>query len=221
MQTTRDKSIKVLLEDVQYVTAKKLGHCLVGYMKDNVSYVRYHATDIVICNGSQLILNTNGFKTVTTKKHINASLQGYNISKFIVQKGGVWYLDDHVFYDGMVLDMQGNVLDERDDEELARTKRYEKLIKKYIVKMREMHSVEGKFPEPSNGDCWFCMTEAKDFGDHVLAHLEETYVHGSLIVRALINAGYTDFQLPVVYHMAHITLRAVRKYLKKSVNLPC
>jgi len=88
--------------------------------------------------------------------------------------------------------------------------------------------LKGPFPAPSNGDCWMCMMktqEGKSLGEssgdnsHILGHIKERYLHGSLIVNALTWAGYTNPQ--TIYQMglgANIR-RALKRYLYRQCGL--
>jgi hypothetical protein len=55
--------------------------------------------------------------------------------------------------------------------------------------------------------------------DHLLSHLKENYLHGSLLVNAMREYGFRDDQIGFHYQLQlHDTFkRAVRKYLYKRL----
>lgn len=64
-----------------------------------------HSTDVVeICMDGNYILNSGGWRTVTTKSRIN---QYSPIG--VCQKKGVWYINDQPFRDGMRIDPSGKL----------------------------------------------------------------------------------------------------------------
>ena len=97
-------------------------------------------------------------------------------------------------------------------------------IKKYVDLI-----TEDNLPIPNNGDCWYClMTTDKDkktlgdaFGDtsHLISHLEEGYVVGSLLVNAMREAGYRGEQISFHYQLKMVDAfkRALKKYLIKRL----
>ncbi len=226
MNVRSDRKIADMLNGVTYETAKKIGHCRALYTTDRFETVRYQDTDIAskyLANG-HVILNSGGFRTKTTKENINRAMDMWGIPVSLYQAKSVWHVvaegSDHVFYDGIELDTDGKVLDPHDEAEEAEAKMYQKQIKEYMLELKKVHTELGRYPEPSNGDCWLCMGGApNDFAEHVVQHLEEKYIHGSLIVRALLNNGYQEEQLPFVFQMQFAVERSVRKYLKKAVGV--
>ena len=71
--------------------------------------VRLYETNIVKVTRKTLVLNSGGWKTVTTKQAINRALQQvceHGMAPFVRQSKGVWYVDfangrTVVFRDGM------------------------------------------------------------------------------------------------------------------------
>jgi len=55
--------------------------------------------------------------------------------------------------------------------------------------------------------------------DHLLSHIEEGYLHGSILVNAMREAGYNDMQIGVHYHLRlHKNFRrSLQKYLTKRL----
>lgn len=73
--------------------------------------VRYHATDILIAHpDGNVVLNSGGWRTATTKKKINQ----YLFAAHIYQAAGVWYLvgSNHTaeFFDGITLRIDNEVV---------------------------------------------------------------------------------------------------------------
>jgi hypothetical protein len=55
--------------------------------------------------------------------------------------------------------------------------------------------------------------------DHLFSHLEESYLHGSILVNAMKEYGYNDMQISLHYQMELFDTfkRSVRKYLQKCL----
>ena len=78
---------------------------------------------------------------------------------------------------------------------------------------------------PNNRDCWYCLMHDKegnslgDNTDHIISHLDEMYVHGSLILNALKWKGYLNPE--IIWHMdaRSCIVGAVRAYLKRQLEL--
>ncbi len=187
---------------------------------DNRDIIRLHNTDVVTKwpNG-YITLNSGGWRTVTTKDRINS----YSNIR-VYSKRGIWYVKDDIpFFDGITFNSNGECLNPISDGDNEQ-KRLLKLIDKYIAECRKLDS----FPMPSNGDCWYCMMhtqdgkslgEATDNKDHLMSHLEEKYIHGSLVVNALKAAGYNETQLGYVYRIKDIGIRAIRRYFKNNLGI--
>ena len=96
-------------------------------------------------------------------------------------------------------------------------------IRKYCLLITEKN-----LPIPSSGDCWLCslrteegtpMGELNHNPGHLLDHLKEKYLHGSILVNAMREYGYRDEQLGLFYSMKIVNTfrRATRKYLQKRL----
>ena len=79
---------------------------------EDFTVVRLHSSDIVKFNDSRVILDADGWYTVTTKQRMNQAAREYNLGFWVYQKDRVWYLgcaEDchdpkphfHPYYDGM------------------------------------------------------------------------------------------------------------------------
>lgn len=82
---------------------------------------------------------------------------------------------------------------------------------------------------PSSGDCWHCLMrtqsgqtlgDATGNVDHLISHVREGYVHGSLIANAYFDAGHNKYFLSMVFsrpaEYVDWTRRIVKKYLLKT-----
>lgn len=72
-----------------------------------VTHVVYHNTKVVSFNPDQIILNSGGWETTTTKRRMNQTSNQFNLGYSVYQKGGMWFVDynekTYTFYDGMRL----------------------------------------------------------------------------------------------------------------------
>lgn len=214
------QSMKDMLEGVEYMGKPKLlERNTVKYQKPNGDMaIRLHRTDIIVTgvNGT-VTLSSGGWKTMTTKDRINkyAGVQ-------IHSDKGIWKVSSIPFKDGMVIKANGEVKDmKRLIAQGERDKALAKAISKYTIKIKALPSL----PRPSAGDCWCCKGIVRD-GDtsHLLDHIKEGYIHGTLIMNALNYAGYVNPE--VIFQMFEhrqndrtSICSAVRRYLKHCLNL--
>ena len=158
--------------------------------------VQYHATDVVTYKADgRVILNSGGWKTVTTKCRINE----YSPVS-LTQTSGIWHVSppgDHkavVFRDGITWDgkrITNAARSERNEVNLR--KQVREYAREYMAKL-----AAGEIPAPSGGDCWGCCMKATDGsyplgrgGDHIRSHISkrERYFVPSLIQRAFEAMG--------------------------------
>jgi len=178
-----------------------------------------HGTRIVEYWEGQIMLNSGGYKTQTTKSRMNDYIPA---GWYIYQEKGKWFIStgegEHAtFYDGIVLNLNGTIpvitldnaarYESQDDKVL-------KQIKAYCDKVQELIDNDA-LPQPDGGDCWLCRMPDPTC---IQSHLEELYVHGTLIVNAYRAAGYRDDQLPYIWGNWN-TKHIVRRYLKKCMGL--
>lgn len=192
---------------------------------DGRKAIRLHTTDIVTEKDGVITLNSGGWKTATTKDRINGYSWENGLRKwpYISQRNHQWFVGEGIFYDGIQFKDGVQISPVKVDDELKRKKMLEK-IKKYCNLL-----TEDKLPMPGNGDCWYClMTDTKtgkSLGDssgnydHLLQHMKERYIFGSILVNAMREAGYSDSQIGVHYHMKMVDTfkRTLRKYLVKRL----
>ena len=165
--------------------------------------IKLHDTDVVtVHDDGRIVLNTGGWKTVTTKARINAWLPNYC---GLYSDRGVWYLSidqtRYAFAEGITLtpceDGGWAVLAGTDGPKDAALKdaKFKKRIREYATYC----SSKLPLPMPSGGDCWYCAMFEKAPGpgklppnvstDHLLEHMKTRYVVPSLVWNALIYSG--------------------------------
>jgi hypothetical protein len=79
--------------------------------EDGAQAIRLHLTNIITWAQGNIILNSGGWQTVTTKSRLNQFLpQGF----YIHSERGLWYVrtaqGDFKYYDGMIFNQQGALL---------------------------------------------------------------------------------------------------------------
>jgi hypothetical protein len=210
---------KDLLKDVQNVkTAKFINNntLKIEYL-DGTTAIRLHDTDIITFAGKDIILNSGGWKTRTTKERIN-EYSPANIS----QNKSLWYIKDKLFYDGCKVNQTGDMISKPIRINENKLNKLKKQITKYCNLV-----TKDNLPLPDSGDCWDCSFKTKDGktmgelsgSDHLLSHLKENYLHGSILVNAMRESGYNDTQIGLHYQMKwnDYFKRALRKYLTKRL----
>lgn len=206
--------------------------------------VRLHDTDVVTYHrNGNIILNSGGWRTPTTKNRITA------YSPAIVwSEKGVWWVDNHhafsepvlsqksLFYDGMGITYDGAVMEPRMPDKVA-VKAETKLlnaITKYVNAFGE--KIKKGIPLPNGGDCWSCYFfdekagltfgdmhgSQTDYQDHLPSHIREKYYVPSLLLNALREKGYRDpmliFQMENGHgRISYASKRALRDYLKRRL----
>jgi uncharacterized protein YegP (UPF0339 family) len=187
-----------IMKDVESVKSKFVAQNTIEYIRENGERViRLHLTDIITfkTNGD-IVLNSGGYRTVTTKDRINKFLPpGWHIW----QEKRIWYLNrlkdrktmtwtnnkDIVFNDGRTLHKRGRVSGKGPSpKELLKL---QGKIAKYVHGyMGELFA--GNVPAPSGGDCWSCLFFDKmpnPDSSHILCHFDEPYYVPTLLMRAV------------------------------------
>lgn len=176
---------------------KKLANNTYLLKGDKYFAIQLHDTEIVKIHEDDIYeLNSGGWQTVTTKARLNefAPCQ-------ISQKRGVWYLKDTVYFDGIRVRKNGEIInnDSAPDNLIERRKRLDRMISKYIRAFAA--DVKGNGLEnPGAGDCLYCQiylqqpkeSQASEDLLHIYSHLEEEYFVPSLLFRAVKERGYGD-----------------------------
>lgn len=224
------------------VRPKRVANNTVRYQHaDGTTRWRLHNTDIVTRDANGVFtLNTGGWKTVTTKERINTFAP-----VDIWSERGTWFVGTSKttsvpFFDGMRVASDGKPLDPPAIDATAANKKLRKDINAFC----KLVDTVPVLPHPELGDCLLCMVAAHDSGqqggrfgvhsgmskathtDHLASHIEEGYLHGTLLVNAMRAAGYRDDQIGVHYAMANgrnntreFFKRALRRYLLRAFGM--
>lgn len=174
-------------------------------------YIRLHNTDIITLNTlDQIILDSGGWLTVTTKDRMNRFNEGMGYCVFSEQ--GIWYVSfnakDYYFENGMILSLELPSEGRKAYVEFAieRDKSKEKELRKLKRRINTFcrtwakKFVAGEIEKPGNGDCFMCQftpqgkvsTLHKDGTttpgptcDHLISHMDEKYYVPSLLPLAM------------------------------------
>jgi len=239
-----------LLQGVEgAVFSRKVARNTVLYrLADGTECIKYHDTVVVRKSPNGVItLDSGGWQTVTTK----ARFSEYG-GIWIDQRNGVWYMPGgSAYYDGIQIKIAprdpanpyvrpkvtivSGIRKSRD----AEVKKMKARIRKFCLRI-----TPEKIAYPSSGDCWMCcMTGhksdapagAKDrvLGDltgdhsHLIGHIKEGYIHGSLLVNAMHEKGFQDNQIGYYFEGAKkrsdrsfelsMIRRAVSQYLQRRL----
>ncbi len=72
-----------------------------------VTRVRYHSTDVVKFDADEIVLNSGGWMTNTTKSRMNQTANEFRLGFTVSQKDFIWYVNlngtTFPFHDGMIL----------------------------------------------------------------------------------------------------------------------
>jgi hypothetical protein len=179
--------------------------------------IRLHNTDVVTMKDNNFILNSGGWRTPTTKDRINK----YSPAS-VWQTNGQWFVSGSLFYDGITINKEGKVISKVMQSDENKVNKMKKRIAKYCNFINK-----DNLPMPDNGDCWYCLmtTNGQSLGDatnnheHLLSHLKEGYLHGSILVNAMRESGYKDQQIVFHYQLklADTFKRSLRRYLQKRL----
>lgn len=184
-------------------------------------YIRLHNTDIIIQDGNKISFYTDGWKTPTTKARIN-DLSPVHVT----QENSAWRLkynsQTSLFYEGITINTKtGKIIKPRQDDQT--TKNLTKQINDYCKKIKNLPSI----PYPEAGDCWDCLLFDNNIGpgdkststDHLISHLKEGYIHGSIICNALVSSGYNNPDFIMSIDSRDNIVRAVRRFFKLSLGI--
>ena len=197
----------------------------------NQEVIRLHETDIMRINANGTItLDSGGWKTATTKARMNEYLPG---NYRVYQEKYNWYVSNGLesipFYDGIVLPKAFKKGSKKSDRIVKKEKALTKQINKYIALLDDFE----KLPLPGGGDCWFCLFFDSDIKggnrsqntSHLVGHLEDDYIMGSILVNSLRSMGHSDDGIgyhlhsePNSYSRSMIK-RALKKFLRLSLGL--
>jgi hypothetical protein len=63
------------------------------YQSEGYQKIKYHNTDVVSFNDKEIILNTGGWRTKTTKLRMNQASNQFALGYTVYQKNGTWYVE--------------------------------------------------------------------------------------------------------------------------------
>jgi hypothetical protein len=191
---------------VPVVSRKKLENNTILWVdEDGAEHYRLHDTDVVVINEGRVILNSGGWRTVTTKDRMNKYLPpGWSV----YSDKGVWYLyhgDDKIPYeDGMVINlMNGVVVGCGSEMTVKKELAWRKQVTKFVKKL-------DKVPMPRAGDCFYCQCQNPN-EDCIRSHVKEGYLHGSLVYNAVKWSGYNE------QYLMELPIDSVRRSLKRFI----
>jgi hypothetical protein len=201
---------------------------------------RLHDTVIAVEFKNRLTLYTGGYRTPTTKDRLNNYVLRGRASFSIYTKSRTWYIESTavggprwVFADGIVLYRNGRVTGAPNEPAHDRKRiAMDKRINAFLKLVRQKLTTE-EWPMPSNGDCVWCSLSEVNTGlsvgdtfhdhDHLLSHVKEKYIHGSLLWRAVQSKGFKGERLNTRIAIAHaqkdvrFMVDCLAKYLRKSL----
>lgn len=226
------KSKRELLAGIEgIVSSRKLtGNSTASYVTaDGVERIKYHDTVVLeTAKNGTITLNSGGFRTVTTKARINkyqnvCRVDSHN-GKWIVCPRGTWGGPNSIpFVDGMRIAKSGKVLGGRAARskaarELKRIKAVKIKIAAYCKALATLLSEKG-IPQPNGGDCWICKSaHGREPGSCIASHLDEGYIHGTLLHAALTFAGRNAAHW-MRYGGHDLIVSSVRRYLKAGMGI--
>ena len=87
------------------------------YHSDGYTCIRYHSTEVVRFNTDEIILNSGGWHTVTTKLRMNQASYQFGLGFYVHQRQFEWFVANgnrtYSFNDGMILERQSVETPER------------------------------------------------------------------------------------------------------------
>lgn len=84
------------------------------YLSDEFINIKYHQTNVVSFNCDKIILNTGGYKSLTTKLRMNQVSRLHNLRIYIYQENFDWfveYLNTTFRFDGNTIELPRYVVD--------------------------------------------------------------------------------------------------------------
>ena len=202
-----------IMEGVEGIGARKIALNTVEYTDtEGNKVIRLHHTNIVThkVNGD-IVLNSGGWKTPTTKDRMNEHGRGLF---YIMQINSVWYVrttplgenGQYPFADGITIHSDGSMTGEGPDPKAIL--KLKARIKKYVEGFTGA-LIAHEIPQPSGGDCWACLMK-NDKGEtvmgngHIFNHLDEKYYVPSLLLNALEEFGASQAtRSQVEYYMGY------------------
>jgi hypothetical protein len=207
--------------------------------KDGSTCWRLHGTVIAREKNKRLTLHAGGFRTPTTKDRLNNYVLRGRCPFSIYTKNRTWYIESTagsprwLFTDGIVLYRNGRVTGAPNpDVHSRKRKAMDKRINAFLKVVRQELETK-EWPAPSGGDCWYCLMTTEDgqslgdamggHTDHLLSHVKEKYLFGSLLLRAVQAKGFRGDRAFMRVSIAHaqkdvkFMIECLAKYLRKSL----
>lgn len=217
------KTKKELLAGVYGVVKSKFIGCNtleLEYENGNKA-IRYHYTDVITMypNGDTE-LTSGGWRTYTTKERLNRKFNVWSDK-------GIWYIKEPAtgntltYFDGIKFDSAGYAKETKEID-IKHINRIKRKIAKYVKLVDDLESI----PFPNSGDCWDCCMKTKEgltLGDatgnhtHLESHLEDGYLHGSIIYNALQEKGYNNPAFIMQCGIKDAIKRALRRYFMRRL----
>jgi hypothetical protein len=184
--------------------------------------VKLHNTVVVefLPNGA-FVLNTGGWKTMTTKDRIN----GYSPCKVYSNKG-LWLLYPSMvpFVDGMRINADGSIpakYTKKAEQKAKKETALRNKIKEYAKGFGAWVTTDEAKANTGIGDCLFCRMQGYSATDHLLTHIKEKYYMKSMLYNALKDQGYGDpvcmLRLIFAQKDKRLASSTIRKYLQKKL----
>lgn len=213
-----------LLDGVKDIVSSRKcnGRSTVRYTtSDGTERIKYHDTVVLeVRKDGSIRLDSGGFRTVTTKERINT----YQNIVSIWQAKGEWsvHTGEAVipFTDGMEFRKNGQLIGgkraaSKADAEVNRKRRVARKIARYCTALKK-EIAENGVPRPSNGDCFLCREAMKP--TCLQSHLDEVYIHGTLVFNAVKWAGYNGEAWFRLGYFGDV-VNCVRRYLRFHMEL--
>lgn len=76
-------------------------------ISSEADYIRvtYHKTVIVKFNSREIILNSGGWRTATTKRKMNQASEQFNLGFYVYQRDYIWYIE----FNDRVIEFEDNI----------------------------------------------------------------------------------------------------------------
>lgn len=185
--------------------------------------LQLHATDVVSFHrNGDVVLNSGGWLTLTTKDRINNALAWPNV---ITQRHGRWYFSSEgwdnpdgmlPYEDGMIIHADGTTSLTREPEVAAVEDRMNEKMRKDVARYMRKITPEAIVVAADNaaGDCLLCAAGS----DECLAdHVRENYFHMALLRRAIYARQYPDPNL-IIWHIVESARSGRKDYAVQHVG---
>lgn len=181
------------------VGKKIAGNTWVVKMGDNYGIKLYDTIIMIFKMDGSITLNSGGYRTRTTKDRIN-EFSGIQVT----QENGLWYVHarDQVvlFTDNMVIPPHGPIGDDASIKTITADKKaVDRMVKRYVRGFVDDMLING-IPDPSGGDCWYCLMRSVDNPNdlepmgysHYFSHFEEKYYVPTIFYKAVNENNYPN-----------------------------